>query len=96
LAGIGTAHLSCSGWELCCGRPYVADAGSAGVGRQRNGSKPKSPEVILLREAQRTSGDFVEAAGIEPAQAFNRTRQSNQSSGRSRIDGAKWSRLARG
>jgi len=35
----------------------AADAGSAGVGRYGSGSKPKSPEVIMLRDAQRTSGD---------------------------------------
>jgi len=35
----------------------AADAGFAGVGHQGPESKPKSPEVIMLREAQRTSGD---------------------------------------
>jgi hypothetical protein len=36
---------------------FSADAGFAGVGCHGPGSKPKSPEVIMLREAQRTSGD---------------------------------------
>jgi hypothetical protein len=42
---------------FCSWNPVAADAGFPGIGRYGDGSKPKSPEVILLRGERRTSGD---------------------------------------
>ncbi len=55
-------------WQLDePGLEAAAGAGSAGVGRYGSGSKPKSPEVTMLRKAKRTSGDDDGGGG-------NRTR----------------------
>jgi hypothetical protein len=38
-------------------RTFAADAGFAGVGHSSPRIETESPEVIMLREAERTSGD---------------------------------------
>ena len=56
----GSLRLACASVltpELKSIKTFSADSGFAGVGRYRTGSKPKSPEVIMLREAELTSGD---------------------------------------